>query len=151
MTGWDEFAAAEPEFAARVRALFEAQKHMTLATLRRDGSPRISGTEVRFAGGEVVLGMMRGSRKALDLLRDPRMALHSPTVDPPEGDPSAWVGDAKIAGRAVTTGEPDASGDAPHFQVDISEVVLTRVGSPADHLVIESWHPGRGRERTERR
>ena len=51
----------------------------------------------------------------------------------------------------MTTGEPDASGDAPHFQVDISEVVLTRVGSPADHLVIESWHPGRGRERTERR
>ena len=151
MTSWDDVAAAEPEFAARVRALFEAQKHMTLATLRRDGAPRISGTEVRFADGEVVLGMMPGSLKALDLLRDPRMALHSPTVDPPEGDPSAWLGDAKIAGRAVATGDPDAARDAPHFRVDITEVVHTRVGSPADHLVIESWHPGRGLERTERR
>ena len=151
MTSWDDVAAAEPEFAGRVRALFEAQKHMTLATLRRDGSPRISGTEVRFAGGEVVLGMMRGSRKALDLLRDPRMALHSPTVDPPEGDPSAWLGDAKIAGLAVAASDPDASRDAAHFRIDITEVVLTRVGSPADHLVIESWHPGRGLERLERR
>ena len=151
MTSWDDVAAAEPEFAGRVRALFEAQKHMTLATLRRDGSPRISGTEVRFAGGEVVLGMMRGSRKALDLLRDPRMALHSPMVDAPEGDPSAWLGDAKIAGLAVAGSDPDASRDAAHFRIDITEVVLTRVGSPADHLVIESWHPGRGRERTERR
>jgi Pyridoxamine 5'-phosphate oxidase len=151
VTSWDDVAAAEPEFAARVRALFEAQKHMTLATLRRDGAPRISGTEVRFTDGEVVLGMMPGSLKALDLLRDPRMALHSPTVDPPEGDPSAWPGDAKIAGRAVVTGDPDAARDAPHFRVDITEVVHTRVGSPADHLVIESWHPGRGLERTERR
>ncbi|HEX6491873.1 MAG TPA: pyridoxamine 5'-phosphate oxidase family protein [Candidatus Dormibacteraeota bacterium] len=151
MTSWDDVAAAEPEFAARVRSLFESQKHMTLATLRRDGAPRISGTEVRFADGEVVLGMMPGSRKALDLLRDPRLALHSPTVDPPQSDHSSWAGDAKIAGRAVVSGDPDAARDAPHFRIDIGEVVLTRVGSPADHLVIESWHPGRGLERIERR
>ena len=151
MTSWDDVAAAEPEFAARVRALFESQKHMTLATLRRDGSPRISGTEVRFADGELLLGMMPGSRKAIDLGRDPRLALHSPTVDPPVDDHSSWVGDAKIAGRAVPAGDPDADRDAPHFRIDITEVVLTRVGRPADHLVIESWHPGRGLERTERR
>jgi len=151
MTRWGDVAAAEPEFAARVRTLFETQKHMTLATLRRDGSPRISGTEVRFADGEILLGMMPGSRKALDLFRDPRLALHGPTVDPPESDHSSWAGDAKIAGRAVPTGDPDASRDAPHFRIDITEVVLTRVGTPADHLVIESWHPGRGLERLERR
>lgn len=151
MTSWDDVAGAEPDFAARVRALFEAQKHMTMATLRRDGSPRISGTEARFAEGEVVLGMGSSSRKALDLRRDPRLALHSPTPDPPEGDPSAWVGDAKIAGLAAVASGPDASPDAVHFRIDITEVVLTRVGSPADHLVIESWHPGRGLERLERR
>jgi hypothetical protein len=151
MTRWGDVAAAEPEFAARVRTLFETQKHMTLATLRRDGSPRISGTEVRFADGEILLGMMPGSRKALDLFRDPRLALHGPTVDAPESDHSSWAGDAKIAGRAVPTGDPDASRDAPHFRIDITEVVLTRVGTPADHLVIESWHPGRGLERLERR
>ena len=147
MTSWDDVAAAEPEFAARVRALFESQKHMTLATLRRDGSPRISGTEVRFADGEILLGMMPGSVKALDLVRDSRLALHGPTVDPPETDHSSWAGEAKIAGRAVPIGDPEA----PQFRIDIAEVVLTRVGTPADHLVIESWHPGRGLERLERR
>jgi hypothetical protein len=151
VTSWSDVAAAEPDFAARVRALFEAQRHMTLATLRRDGSPRISGTEVRFEDGEMLLGMMPGSRKALDVGRDPRLALHSPTVDPPEADHSSWGGDAKVAGLAVPTGDPDTTRDAPHFRIDITEVVLTRVGSPADHLVIESWHPGRGLERLERR
>lgn len=63
---------------------FAVRKHATLATLRRDGSPRISGTEVVFddEAGEIYLGMMPGSVKALDLRRDPRLALHSPTVDP---------------------------------------------------------------------
>jgi len=80
VTSWSDFARAEPDLARRVQALLETQKHMTLATLRRDGSPRISGTEAQIVEGELTLGMMPGSLKALDLLRDPRLALHSPTV-----------------------------------------------------------------------
>ena len=49
MARWSEFEAAEPEFAARVRSLLTSRKHLTMATLRRDGSPRISGTELEFA------------------------------------------------------------------------------------------------------
>ena len=148
MASWDEFAAAEPEFADRVLRRFAARKHSTLATLRSDGSPRISGSEVEFRDGQVILGMMPGSLKALDLRRDPRMALHSPTEDPPGDDPGSWVGEAKIAGRAEEFSDP---GDAHRFRVDLQEVVLTRVGEPPDHLVIESWHPDRGLERRERR
>lgn len=153
MTSWGGFAAAEPEFAARVRQLFTAQKHLTMATLRRDGSPRISGTEVSFDGygrgeGELLLGMMPGSMKALDLLRDSRIALHSPSVDPPEDDPSGWAGDAKISGRALeatdTTPPPDAPEGGQYFRIDLAEVVWTGVGTPADHLVIESWTPATG-------
>jgi hypothetical protein len=144
MSSWEEFAAAEPDFAERVRRLFAARKHMTMATLRRDGAPRISGTEVEFADGELWLGMMPGSLKALDLRRDPRLALHSPSVDADESAPDEWPGEAKIAGHAVETSDP-AGTDSPHrFRVDVGEVVLTRV--EGDTLVVESWHPSRGRE-----
>jgi hypothetical protein len=151
MTTWDEFAAAEPDFADRVRRLFVAKRHMTVATLRRDGSPRISGTEVEFADGELWLGMMPASLKALDLRRDPRLALHSPPVEPPEERPDSWSGEAKIAGRGVEVSDPGRT-DQPHrFRVDLAEVVLTRVGEPGDHLLIESWHLDRGREIRQRK
>ena len=150
MANWNDFASAEPALSRRVLELFTTQKHMTLATLRRDGSPRISGTEAQFVDGEVVLGMMPGSLKARDLLRDPRLALHSPSIDPPEGDPSAWGGDAKIAGVAIESLATDPDDESHRFVVDIREVVLTKVGTPPDHLVIESWHPSRGLRRRQR-
>lgn len=152
MTWWEEVAAAEPEFAARVRRTFAIRKHATLATLRRDGAPRISGTEVEFGeDGSIYLGMMAGSLKAVDLRRDPRLALHCPTEDPPEDDPTAWPGDGKISGRAVEVSDPARGDEAHRFRIDVTEVVLTAVGEPADHLVISSWHPDRGLERRERR
>src|SRR5262245_20572123 len=99
MASWSEVEAAAPELAARARTAFDAHRHKVLATLRRDGSPRLSGIEAGFVDGELLLGMMPGSRKALDLRRDPRLALHSASVDPPD-DPTTWPGDAKLAGRA---------------------------------------------------
>ena len=132
MVAWQVVEADAPEFAARVRTLFQARKHKTMATLRADGSPRISGIETQI-GEHVTFGSMPASRKLADLKRDPRLALHSPSVDPPEDDPGAWVGEAKISGHAV----PIDDG----FMVDITEVALTYLDGG---LVIESWHPGRG-------
>ena len=151
MARWQEFVAADSDFAADVRRCFAIRKHATLATLRRDGSPRISGTEVDFADdGEIYLGMMAGSLKALDLRRDPRLALHCPTEDAPEDDPTAWVGDAKLAGVAVELSDPERLDEEGHrFRIDVTEVVLTTV--EGDSLVIRSWHPGRGVERRARR
>ena len=152
MTSWAQFAAAEPGLAGLVRHTFGVRNHATLATLRRDGSPRLSGTEVDFddEAGELCLGSMPGARKLADLRRDPRLALHCPTEDPPTDDPGAWLGDGKIAGRAVDLSDPQRAGEAARFRVELTEVVLTRVGDPADHLVIESWHPGRGLRRQTR-
>lgn len=150
MTAWGEFVAAEPDLAKRVRELFTAHKHQTMATLRKDGSPRISGTEVEFSGSDLVLGMMGGALRAADLRRDPRVALHSCTVDPGE-DPTAWLGDAKISGTALELENHGGAPGAHRFLVDLSEVVITRVGTPADHLVLETWHPGHGVRRIERR
>lgn len=152
MSTWAEVTAAEAEFADRVRRVFDARRHKVLATLRRDGSPRASGIEVEFADGEVWMGMMPGSVKAQDLRRDPRLALHAASKDPPQDDPGSWLGDAKISGRAIEVVELGDAGEAAHrFKVDVIEVVLIRVGRPADHLVIESWHEGRGLERKERK
>jgi hypothetical protein len=124
-----------------VRDRFAARKHCTIATLRSDGSPRISGTEVEFADGEVRIGSMPNAVKARDLLRDPRLSLHSPTVDPPEAEPTAWEGEAKISGTAV----PVPSEDASHrFAIDITEAVVTHLDAEGPQLVITSWHPDRG-------
>ena len=156
MARWSDIEAEAGDLAVRVKALFDAHKHKTIATLRKDGAPRISGIEVTFAAGDMWFGGMPQSLKCLDLLRDPRFALHSASVDPADGeDPSAWPGDAKVAGRAIEITDPDeiakAMGDAEHppgpfhlFRAELTEMVLTKVGTPADHLTIESWHEGRG-------
>jgi hypothetical protein len=142
---WQDVVAADADFAAHVRRCFAIRKHATLATLRRDGSPRISGTEVEFDDdGEICLGMMPDSMKARDLLRDPRLALHCPTEDAPEGKPDDWIGDAKIAGAGV---EVPAEGHH-RFRIDVTEVVVTKVAG--DRLVIKSWHPDRGVETRDR-
>jgi hypothetical protein len=145
VAGWQDVVAADADLAEHVRRCFAIRKHATLATLRRDGSPRISGTEVEFDDdGEIYLGMMAGSMKALDLKRDPRLALHCPTEDAPEGSPDAWIGDAKIAGVGVEV----PTEDHHRFRIDITEVVVTTVAG--DHLVIRSWHPDRGVETRQR-
>jgi hypothetical protein len=149
MASWKEFSRDAPDFAARVQAAFERNKHMTLATLRRDGSPRISGTEIQFDGDEVGFGMMGGSRKAHDLLRDPRIAVHGPTADPPD-EAKDWAGEAKLAGRAVAVPIDDPDDDSYAFRIDVHEVVLTHLNDAGNRLVIESWHPGRGIEVVER-
>jgi hypothetical protein len=158
---WHEFVAAAPEFAGAVQAIFDAHRHKTLATLRRDGSPRISGIEANIKDGELWLGAMWRSMKALDLQRDPRFSLHSASVDPPDNQ-LEWTGDAKLSGRVeeitdVQTIEPiNQPGEAvppepSHlFRADVLEVVLTRLGDPPDHLVIEFWSEGRGLRRVER-
>ena len=150
MAGWQDVVAADPDFASHVRRCFAIRKHATLATLRRDGSPRISGTEVDFADdGGIYLGMMPGSLKALDLRRDPRLALHCPTEDAPEANPTEWLGDAKIAGLGLEVTDPAPADGSHRFRIDITEVVLTTVAG--DKLVIKSWHPDRGIETRERR
>jgi Pyridoxamine 5'-phosphate oxidase len=163
MATWDEVTRAAPELAEAVQRRFDAHIHKTLATLRADGSPRISGVEASFRDGELWLGMMPDSRKARDLQRDPRFALHSATVDPEMAD-----GDAKLAGRAVEVTDPatfewfvgkekEDKGEEPPlpfhlFRVDVDEIVLTTLGGdPPDHLVIETWRERRGITRVERR
>ncbi len=150
MASWKDVEATDPEFAARVRRIFDAHRHKTIATLRADGSPRVSGIEAQFDAGELTFGSMPGARKGADLHRDGRFALHSATVDPPDGDPAGWTGDAKIAGRAVHIGDLDGDTPGELFRADIGEVVLTGLNAMATALVIEIWRPGTALRRVER-
>ena len=158
MATWQEFSEQAPELAARAFERFEAHRHKTMATIRSDGSPRISGTEVPIQQGEVWLGGMTGNRRFADLRRDPRLAIHSGSEDP-----DVWTGDAKLAGRAVeVTDEAGKAafrgeaqevppGDFELFRVDLSEVSVVRLSDAKDHLLIDIWREGEPVRTVERR
>ncbi|MFC3892587.1 pyridoxamine 5'-phosphate oxidase family protein [Lentzea rhizosphaerae] len=152
MATWAEFAAEQPDMAAFVQGRFAADRHALIATLRKDGSPRISGVEPDFTRGELWAGMMLDSLKSRDLRRDPRFALHcmSTTASVTE------AGDAKISGTAEfwtdktdylkdlyeRTGWMPDGGELDLFRFDVTEVVQLTV--EGDGMVVLSWHEGRG-------
>src|SRR3954449_4690984 len=150
MASWSDFHAAAPELAERVRTLLDAHKHKTIATLRKDGSPRISGTETTIRDGELWIGSMWQALKAKDLQRDGRFALHSATFDPDKD----WPGEAKIAGRAHEivddvrvkdlNGEAAANGPSHLFRLDLTEVSTVGSDHARTHLVIAVWTPEPG-------
>jgi Pyridoxamine 5'-phosphate oxidase len=149
MPSWSEFEAAAPELAARVLERLDAHRHKTLATIRRDGSPRISGTEAGVVDGELWIGSMWQARKAQDLRRDPRFALHSGS-----DEPSSWRGDAKLAGVAEEITDPElvkarngaAAGNGPShlFRLDLREVSTVGLDEGRKHIVIDVWTPEKG-------
>jgi Pyridoxamine 5'-phosphate oxidase len=157
MASFADFESAEPDVAARVRAAFDAHRHKVLATLRADGSPRVSGIEVSLEGGELWLAGMPGSVKFRDLRRDPRMALHSGS-----DEPDTFSADAKMSGRAIpvedaagrerfaTASGVPADDSYELFHVELDQVVLTAISDDRTHLVISSWRPGRGLVQTQR-
>jgi hypothetical protein len=149
MPSWNDFEDAAPELAARVRARLDAHTHKTLATIRRDGSPRISGTETDLAQGELWIGSMWQALKARDLQRDPRFALHTGSDDPPE-----WDGDAKLSGAAEEITDPErvaeingrkgSHAQSHLFRLDLREVSTVGLNEKRTGIVIEVWTPGGG-------
>jgi hypothetical protein len=144
---WVTFTAEAPDLAAAVEARLRATKHHVLATLRADGSPRVSGTEVDLWEGELVAGSMWGAVKARDLLRDGRFAVHA---NP--GDGSMEGGDAKVSGVAEAIEDPEVLGryvgdrhppEPFHlFRLRLTDAVLTALHPDGDRLVVTTWHPG---------
>lgn len=152
MANWEQFSAEAPDLAERIKARFTATKHHVLATLRADGSPRVSGTEVDFYGPDLTLGSMWEARKALDLRRDGRLAIHA---NP--GDGTMTGGDAKISGVASEVVDQqqyieDRKPPEPFhlFRIDLLDAVLTSVDNERNVMIVEFWRPGRPVQRTER-
>ena len=85
---WREFLDAAAGLGELVAARLAATEHHVLATLRADGSPRVNGTNVVLDDDDLLVGCMPGTRRAADLRRDPRCALHAgPDLSTlPDGD-----------------------------------------------------------------
>jgi len=114
---WEEFQRSNPELAALGRERFDRTGLMLLGTLRKNGWPRISPVEPLITDGQLYLGMMWQSRKALDLLRDPRCTVHS-TISNRAGT----EGEFKLYGYAVDVQDLEARrryGDALYQKIQV--------------------------------
>ncbi len=102
---WARLERAEPEMAALARQEFDKAHVALIGTIRRDGTPRISSVDPTILDGVLYLGMMWRSRKALDLLRDPRVLLRN-AVATNKGDEV----EVSLRGRVREIREPDERG-----------------------------------------
>src|SRR5712691_11760914 len=102
MPCWADFEAAAPKVAANARELIGRHRLVLAGTIRRDGTPRISPVEAHLVRGELMLVMIRGTLKARDVLRDPRLVLNSPVTDPANPD-----AELKLRGRVVAVDDAE--------------------------------------------
>jgi len=157
---WDEFERACPEIGELARERFVRDQLVLVGTIRADGSPRISPNECDLAQGRLFVSMMWRSKKALDLLRDPRVAVHSVQCDK-----AAPRGDVKLYGQVVDERDPavrtafrdairariDWAPDEPDyhcFSVDVTSAGYAVFGEGSHAL---AWDPERGLRRLELR
>jgi hypothetical protein len=143
-----EFEVEAPELARFVRERLETRRHRIMATIRADGTPRLSGTELTIRDGELWVGGLPGSLKFNDLRRDPRLAIHSASPD------ADWSGDARLAGFALFVEDEatkaaflEAAGGGPPgpfelIRLRVTEVSTVRLSPAGDHLVLDVWRPG---------
>jgi hypothetical protein len=125
---------------------------LLVATIRRDGTPRLSPVEPLLLDRDLWLSMMWRSRKVSDLASDNRVLVHS-IVTSPLGD----EGDVKLRGRAIGVHDPQARErycDAveclgwrpvePYFHlflIDIANVTSIRYADTGDQYVTR-WPRG---------
>ena len=122
MLSWKDFAQLSPEFAAEGEKRLDGPGVVLVGTVRRDGAARISPVEPMFLGGRLYLGMMWQSKKALDLVRDPRVLVHS-VISRREGD----EGEFKLRGRALDVSDPD---ERERYAQAVFEKIAWRPGEP---------------------
>ncbi len=99
---WEDLEAEMPEMAASGRALVYQYKVGLgyLATIRKDGSPRLHPVCPVLALGGLYVFIGNRSPKLHDLLRDGRYSLHTFPVQ--DGDDEFMV-----SGRAAPTDDPE--------------------------------------------
>ena len=149
---WRKFEAAAPELAALGRERFEATGVALLGTLRADGAPRINPVEPYIAAGHLLLGLLPWSKKARDLLRDPRCTVHS-SVSDVEGT----EGEFKLYGRAHEVSDDGVRAapeqawwrsrpveDARVFALEIDAAAFVSWNATAAEMTVRRWSPERG-------
>lgn len=152
---WKTFQETAPELARLAEERFVRNGVALLGTLHKDGSPRISPVEPLLAEGELLLGMMWHSTKALDLLRDPRCTLHS-AITSLEGS----EGECKLDGRATQATDPVLQSThlsifrqhwaehAPQrfhvFALDVEHAAFITYDLVSSEMLVTRWDPQQG-------
>jgi Pyridoxamine 5'-phosphate oxidase len=154
---WRDLESAAPEIAHLGRQRLEQARVALLATLCKDGSPRISPVEPYLTQGHLIFGAMSWSLKTRDLLRDPRCVLHSAVTGPDSGE-----GELKLYGRATEADEeirngcregwwlerpPDA---ATVFALRIEQATFISWDAEQGQMTVRQWSPLRGYTKTRR-
>jgi hypothetical protein len=154
VTTWQEFTEVAPKIAAIFTRRHTATGNLCLlATLRADGSPRISPMEPRMFEGQLWIGGMPGTTKFRDLARDPRFCLHTATVDTQvsDGDAKLWgtvhdVQDLDLHARFAENLYRETGFDlrgqrfSPFYAADITSASAVEVGD--GHMDVTIWKPG---------
>ena len=166
-TGWmatfADVEGVEPDLADRVRAILSSTINAVLGTIRRDGSPRLSGADAYFHDAQLCIWSMPRARKGQDLRRDPRVAVHSIPWDSRRlRNGAAYVGeaDAKVSGTAVLVSDAGAlaafrswlesergvepPGDWDLFTIDIDSITVISVDD--GQLLVDRWSTTEGRQ-----
>ena len=139
---WQEFAQQDPELAALGQERLDRKGLVMVAKLRKNGWPRISPVEPLFHNGQLYLGMMWRSRKALDLLRDPRCSIHNAVSD-------RMASEGRVQGLQPRSGHHGSRGAAK-----LPAGVISKDRRPAGRTrisLLRHGHRKRGGEHARRR
>jgi hypothetical protein len=167
MASFADVERREPELADRVRSIFSSTTNAVLGTIRRDGSPRLSGADAYFHDGQLRIWSMPRARKGDDLRRDPRVAVHSIPWDSRRvraGADDGGAADAKVNGTAsLTTNVAEraafrawlssARGVEPPVDWDLFTIninTVTVISADDGRLVVDTWSTTEGRHATRR-
>jgi hypothetical protein len=151
---WQDFAAQQPALAKVGVRKFTDPQVVLVATIRQDGTPRVSPVEPLIWTGDLWLSMGIGSRKAMDLRRDPRILVHS-VVTSRNGE----TGEFKLRGTAaeessgtVHAGYAQAVADGlgwrPQlgrfhlFRVELDDVTFIRWDDATNDQYVTRWPAG---------
>jgi len=152
---WSDIEQAQPRLAALGRKRLIDPGVVLVATIRRDGTARLSPVEPLLMDGDLWLSMLWQSAKARDLLRDPRVLVHS-IVTSRDGD----LGEFKVRGTARAEEDPAVQhryagavassldwspqpGRFHLFAVSIGQVTFIRYDTPTGDQHVTMWPPGR--------
>jgi hypothetical protein len=152
---WSELEVAQPRLARLGRERLLAPGVLLVATIRRDGTPRVSPVEPFVMDGDVWLSMLWQSAKAGDLLRDPRILVHSIVTNRDGAE-----GEFKIRGTARAEHDPGiqrryaaavtaALGWTPTpgrfhlFAVSLGHVTFIRYDDATGDQHVAMWPPAR--------
>jgi hypothetical protein len=152
---WSELEHRQPGLAVLGRQRLLEPGVVLVATIRGDGTPRISPVEPFLMDGVLWLSMLWQSRKAADLLRDPRVLVHSVITSRDGGE-----GEFKIRGTARAEDDPElcrryaaavgaSLGWSPEpgrfhlFAVAIGELTFIRYDDATGDQYVVRWPPPR--------